>query len=108
MSASANGWLEDTSKVQKYVMSDDAYNQREGTYRQYKQMRRKVCPSQHSLPVTIMGQVTHMMPPKSAGLLQTTPNSHLRATARHASRLHVQEPAQVARQTLPSHPAACS
>ena len=44
MSASANGWLEDTSKVQKYVMSDDAYSQREGTYRQYKQMRRKVCP----------------------------------------------------------------
>lgn len=42
LSMSANGWLEDTSKVQKYVMSDDAYSQREGTYRQYKQMRRKV------------------------------------------------------------------
>lgn len=44
LSASANGWLEDTSKVEKYVMSDQAYNQREGTYRQYKEMRRKVRP----------------------------------------------------------------
>lgn len=32
-SASAGGWLEDTSLVQKYTMSDDDYNQRENTYR---------------------------------------------------------------------------
>lgn len=32
-SASAGGWLEDTSLVQKYVMSDDEYNKRENTYR---------------------------------------------------------------------------
>ena len=33
-SLSANGWLEDLSKVEKYVMSDEAYEKREGTYRQ--------------------------------------------------------------------------
>lgn len=37
MSASANGWLEDTSKVEKYMMSDDDYNKRENTYRKFKQ-----------------------------------------------------------------------
>ena len=42
LSASANGWLEDTSKVEKYVMSDDSYSQRDNTYRKYKEMRRKV------------------------------------------------------------------
>lgn len=36
-SASANGWLEDVSKVQKYVMSDADYEQRDNTYRKYKQ-----------------------------------------------------------------------
>ena len=46
LSASANGWLEDTSKVEKYMMSDDAYRQRDGTYRKYKEMRRQVLPSQ--------------------------------------------------------------
>ena len=35
-SASAGGWLEDVSKVKKYEMSDDAYNARENTYRQWK------------------------------------------------------------------------
>ena len=32
-SASRNGWLEDTSKVEKYVMSEEDYNKRDGTYR---------------------------------------------------------------------------
>ena len=41
-SMSANSWLEDTSKVQKYEMSDEAYNQRENTYRKYKQAKLKV------------------------------------------------------------------
>ncbi|KAJ9516910.1 hypothetical protein QJQ45_027299 [Haematococcus lacustris] len=36
-SASAGGWLEDVSLVDKYVMSDDAYGQRENTYRRWKQ-----------------------------------------------------------------------
>ena len=36
-SASAGGWLEDVSKVKKYTMSDEDYNKREGTYRQWKQ-----------------------------------------------------------------------
>lgn len=32
-SASAGGWLEDVSLVDKYVMSDDEYNKKENTYR---------------------------------------------------------------------------
>jgi hypothetical protein len=32
-SLSANGWLEDTSKVEKYVMSEEDYNKRDNTYR---------------------------------------------------------------------------
>ena len=35
-SASAGGWLEDVSKVKKYEMSDEKYNARENTYRQWK------------------------------------------------------------------------
>jgi hypothetical protein len=43
MSLSANGWLEDTSKVQKYEMSDEAYAERENTYRKFKEQRLKAC-----------------------------------------------------------------
>ena len=35
-SASAGGWLEDTSLVEKYKMSDEDYNKREKTYRKWK------------------------------------------------------------------------
>lgn len=35
-SASAGGWLEDLSKVDKYVMSDEDYARRKGTFREYK------------------------------------------------------------------------
>lgn len=38
-SASAGGWLEDTSLVEKYRMSDDEYNKREKTYRNWKVRR---------------------------------------------------------------------
>lgn len=41
LSLSANGWLEDTSKVQKYEMSDEAYAERENTYRKFKEQRLK-------------------------------------------------------------------
>lgn len=40
-SLSAHGWLEDTRKVAKYVMSDADYARRENTYRAYKEQRRK-------------------------------------------------------------------
>jgi hypothetical protein len=43
-SASAGGWLEDTSKVEKYVMSDEEYNKRENTYRKYKEGKLKEDP----------------------------------------------------------------
>lgn len=42
MSASANGWLEDTSKVEKYVMADEDYAKRENTYR-YALCLRRLC-----------------------------------------------------------------
>jgi tubulin-folding cofactor B len=35
-SLSANGWLEDVSKVKKYEMSDEDYEKRESTYRKWK------------------------------------------------------------------------
>ena len=43
-SLSAHGWLEDTRKVAKYVMSDEDYARRENTYRAYKEQRRKARP----------------------------------------------------------------
>ena len=36
-SLSANGWLEDVSKVEKYEMSDEDYNKRHDTFRKYKE-----------------------------------------------------------------------
>ena len=44
-SLSANGWLEDLSKVEKYVMSDEAYEKREGTYRQWVRKKREEDPT---------------------------------------------------------------
>ena len=41
-SLSARGWLEDTSKVQKFTMSDEDYKARENTYWKYKQEKLKV------------------------------------------------------------------
>lgn len=41
-SLSAHGWLEDTSKVEKYVMSEDAYAKRANTYKSFKEQKRKV------------------------------------------------------------------
>ncbi|KAI3438068.1 hypothetical protein D9Q98_000511 [Chlorella vulgaris] len=38
-SMSANGWLEDVSKVEKYEMSEEAYAARDNTYRKYKEGR---------------------------------------------------------------------
>jgi tubulin-folding cofactor B len=38
-SLAATGWLEDTSKVEKYVMADEEYDRREGTYRSYRRQR---------------------------------------------------------------------
>lgn len=44
-SMSANGWLEDTSKVEKYVMSEEDYERRDNTYRKYKQERLREDPT---------------------------------------------------------------
>ena len=40
-SSSANGWLEDVSKVEKYQISEEAYNARENTYRKFKEQKLK-------------------------------------------------------------------
>ena len=44
-SLSAQGWLEDISKVEKYVMADEEYNKRDNTYRKYKEDKLKADPS---------------------------------------------------------------
>lgn len=44
-SVSANGWLEDTSKVEKFTMSDEAYSQRDNTFKKYKEQRLKEDPT---------------------------------------------------------------
>ena len=44
-SFSANGWLEDVSKVEKYVMSDENYVKREGTFRQWAKQKREDDPT---------------------------------------------------------------
>ena len=49
-SMSANGWLEDTSKVQKYVMSDEDYAKRENTYKRHKEQMRQVSHSPYLCP----------------------------------------------------------
>ena len=41
-SLSARGWLEDTSKVQKYTMTDAEYRARDNTYWKYKEQKLKV------------------------------------------------------------------
>lgn len=38
-SASANGWLEDVSKVKKYEISEEDYDNRENTYRKFKEQK---------------------------------------------------------------------
>lgn len=43
-SVSANGGLEDTSLVPKYVLSDEAYEKKENTYRKFKQKMREKDP----------------------------------------------------------------
>jgi len=37
--ASAGGWLEDTSLVKKYEISEEAYDARENTYRRFKEKK---------------------------------------------------------------------
>ena len=53
-SMSANGWLEDTSKVQKYVMSDEDYAKRENTYKRHKEQMRQVRLSFYPCPQPAM------------------------------------------------------
>ncbi|EPS70893.1 hypothetical protein M569_03866, partial [Genlisea aurea] len=37
LSVTSGGWLEDTSLVEKYKISDEAYNKRDGTFRKFKE-----------------------------------------------------------------------
>ncbi|KAL1333110.1 hypothetical protein HN51_061870 [Arachis hypogaea] len=55
-SVTSGGWLEDTSLVEKYTISEEAYNKREGTFRKYKE---KLTPK---TPSTIEAKIpdTHM------------------------------------------------
>jgi len=44
-SMSANGWLEDVSKVEKYNISEEDYNKRDNTYRKFKEEKLRVDPN---------------------------------------------------------------
>jgi tubulin-folding cofactor B len=44
-SLSAQGWLEDVSKVTKYVMSEQDYLARDNTYRKFKEQKLKEDPT---------------------------------------------------------------
>jgi len=44
-SASAAGWLEDTSKVEKFVLSEEAYAARETSYRRFREEQRRRDPA---------------------------------------------------------------
>ncbi|KAK9790772.1 hypothetical protein WJX73_005164 [Symbiochloris irregularis] len=66
LSLSANGWLEDTSKVEKYVMSEEAYNAREGTYRKFKETKLKEDPEWTAEKELCMRNGRPYNPPKVA------------------------------------------
>ncbi|XP_068662446.1 tubulin-folding cofactor B [Aristolochia californica] len=44
-SVTSGGWLEDTSLVEKYSISDEAYNKRDGTFRKFKEKLATQSPS---------------------------------------------------------------
>jgi len=44
-SASAGGWLEDVSKVEKYELSEEAYARRDNTFRKYKEEQLRLDPT---------------------------------------------------------------
>nr|AFK42330.1 unknown [Lotus japonicus] len=44
-SVTSGGWLEDTSLVEKYQISEEAFNKREGTFRKYKEKLTSQIPS---------------------------------------------------------------
>jgi tubulin-folding cofactor B len=44
-SLAAQGWLEDTSKVDKYVISEEDYSARDNTYRKFKEGKLKEDPT---------------------------------------------------------------
>lgn len=61
-SLSARGWLEDTSKVQKYVMSDAEYDARENTYRRHKAQKVKVPMTIPCSPHSLANLIDHAAP----------------------------------------------
>lgn len=50
-SVTSGGWLEDTSLVEKYKISDEAYDKRDGTYRRFKEKLARQNPSAHQTKV---------------------------------------------------------
>ena len=61
-SASANGWLEDVTKVKKYEMSDEDYNKRHDTFRKYREGKVKVRAFANSLMTGCIGLCESCMP----------------------------------------------
>lgn len=78
-SCTADGWLEDVSKVQKYVMADDEYGKRENTYRKYKQSMVAADPT-WTLEKEMAGRAGRTLPPAASAETITDPE-HLAAEA---------------------------
>ena len=78
-SCTADGWLEDTSKVQKYVMADEDYEKRENTYRKYKQTMLAADPT-WTIEREMAQRAGKPLPP-SASAEKVTDPEHLAAEA---------------------------
>lgn len=75
-SMSANGWLEDTSKVAKYVMSDEDYDKRDNTYRKYKLEKLKEDPTWTLEKEIAARRGTPYVPPASKGKVEDEEHMH--------------------------------
>ncbi|PON32155.1 Ubiquitin domain containing protein, partial [Trema orientale] len=51
-SVTSGGWLEDTSLVEKYTISDEAYQKRDGTFRKFKEKIASQNPSAFEAKIT--------------------------------------------------------
>jgi len=63
--------LQDTSKIEKYVMSDEKYNERETSYKKWKEQQAKEQQAQETMP-------THVKEDDRVSVLPQDPNGPIR------------------------------
>lgn len=81
-SLSAGGWLEDTSKVEKFKLSEDAYNAREKTYRKFKEAKLKQDPEWCIKKEMALRRGEEYVPPDPDLHKEVTANIKVRIAAR--------------------------